>query len=236
MYSLAPDYGCERVSKPGGTPVVYQRLVQCLEVIRSQLDAGESGLVFFGDSLRAGSPSFDAKTNAQIGLVRSKVRLIKTRIHALMSHFRANQEKNLTSTHLQSALADIWPDLETPALLSLPMLDLTLLVAAVRLAESSSDNCVNFEMTFAEFDRFASRKCSLLRYPRPVLLKCWENLANAEILRPATLHASEKVQREFRSCSLAVSPAEVRAAAAAYPGLLTAAAEWASERHRIAGE
>ncbi len=111
--------------------------------------------------------------------------------------------------------------MEQSPILSLTILDLSLLVACIQLDEN--ETVFNFEMAFSAFHRFVSRKCSILRYGRDVMLKCWENLIHLELLR----HVDKSLQKEYRPCVLNVSTAEVKRAVSTHGDVYDAVKQWA---------
>ncbi len=59
----------------------------------------------------------------------------------------------MSLAHLEEAAEEMCQDLEQSQLLSLPMLDLTLLIAAMHLQEIKELQSFNFEMVFSEFNK-----------------------------------------------------------------------------------
>lgn len=113
---------------------------------------------------------------------------------------------------------------EEHIMLSLTRLDLALLVACLRRQVIHPTEPMNFEMVFNEFRTFVSRKCPTLNFDRHIMIKCWENLANLEILRP--VDQGSRIQNEYRSYVLNVLETSVQDVLKKHPNILPEIEEW----------
>lgn len=108
----------------------------------------------------------------------------------------------------ESALEELCPNSDELPIASLPMLDLTLLIACMQKNARFPKQHFNFETIFEEYRKFVSRKCSLLSHDRNVMMKCWENLISLELLRP--VDRGNKVQNEYKLYVLNVADSDIR--------------------------
>lgn len=133
------------------------------------------------------------KTFNRIFSLNSTVSYLKQYLYTVLCLL---DDKKLSNEHLFEVLKDQNTSPECSLLTGLSVLEMCVLISAKHVLFLYDDQPFNFEMTYHEYDKFATRKAKMFRYDRAVVMKAWEALQDLELITP--LDKSSKVQKEYK--------------------------------------
>lgn len=131
--------------------------------------------------------------------VNKSIKSLKKLLYLVILDMVKNEQMQLKLEHFQQARDKSYEMLAHNALTSqlkdLSITEICILIAIKHILQIYDNEPFNFEMVYHEFVKFKRRKLPTLTDERSVIMKCWENLQELELVSPKG--GGKGVQEQF---------------------------------------
>jgi len=208
-----------------------------LELATGFLTLGEDGSQDWDGHVKNFFAKKDVKAVVEeVFKVDKSIKSLKNFLFTALVVMQSENEEKLSLNHLQKSKERCYSFASSDSLVGqlkdLSITELCLLIAVKHILEIYDSEPFNFEMVFHEFVKFKRRKLQTLSDERSVIMKCWENLQELELIMPKTGGRSGQDQFSLNSCHV---PADVlKLAVGQLSNCPTEVVQWLQSSHHTA--
>jgi len=173
---------------------------------------------------------------SEILQVDKSIKTLKKFLFLGVLKMKSEGAQTLELSHIQKSRDKCYSFANSNSLVSqlkdLSITELCLLIAIKHILEIYDNEPFNFEMVYHEFVKFKRRKLQTLSDERSVIMKCWENLQELELISSKSGGSTGQEQFALNSCHV---PADVlKIAVGQLANCPTEVVQWLQSSHHTA--